>query len=1076
MVFDFSRPVAGRAWRAAGKFITKLDTARAAKRLIVIPAILTAAGLAIAQTAGPIPSTNLVSVSSGGYAGNIDSWRSAISADGRFVAFDSLADNLVAGDTNGQFDVYVHDYQNGTTERVSLLNGGQPMADGVAPSISADGRYVAFVSTDATLLPGGENPLLNLHAYLHDRQTGSTELLDVDDSGGVGDSSGVPFSVSADGRYVVIISASTNLVPDDTNSLEDIFVRDRQTGTIERVNVSDSGEQANGYTGLAAISGDGRFVAFVSTASNLVPGDTNGREDVFVRDRLNGTTARVNVNNAGEQAQHSYDTGGLAGTYGSVAISADGRYVAFDSYASNLDPADTDEDFDVFVRDTQSGTTELISVDSTGGSGGGAGPFISADGRYVVFQSGDTIIPGVSSGVFIRDRLAGTTGLVSVDNSGTPLPSNSGSAYTPISGNGQFVAFASNASQLIPSDAEFPPRQLFVRNRGPHDGQTPSVAAGGPYSVNAGESVTLAATGFDPNGDPLTYAWDFDNDGVFETAGQSVVFPTTGFTRSANYNVRVRVTNATGLTGTASAVVAITATNVAPNVSAGGPYAVDEGGSVMLSATGSDANNDPLTYVWDLDNNGTFETPGQTATFSAAGLDGPTARNVSVQVTDSGGLTATASATITINNVAPAADAGGPYAVNEGAAVTVSATGTDPSSADAAALTYAWDLDNNGSFETLGQTASFSAMNIDGPAVVSVRVQVSDKDGGVSVDTATVSVANAAPVASAGGPYTVDEGGSITLTASAADVAADALTFAWDLDNDGTFETPGQSVTFSAANLDGPATLIVRVQVTDDDGGVAIASANVTVDNVAPSVSAITAPVDPMPIGTPFSAAATFSDPAAADTHTAAWIWDYNISTVGVVSGNTVTGSYTYTNAGIRQIELRVSDGDGGTGTSLFSYAVSYDPTDGVVTGGGTINSPIGAYMANPAATGPANLGFVSNIPRKMVGQVGAVAFRLDPAEINFRSNTMNAPVISHARAQITGTGTFNGISGYSFLLAVVDGQVKGGGGVDRYRIKIWNAAGVVYDNEPGAADDADPVTPLQSGSIIVQKTGAKGS
>jgi hypothetical protein len=409
--------------------------------------------------------------------------------------------------------------------------------------------------------------------------------------------------------------------------------------------------------------------------------------------------------------------------------------------------------------------------------------------------------------------------------------------------------------------------------------------------------------------------------------------------------------------------------------------------------------------------------------------------------------------------------------------VTVSATGSDVAPADASALTYAWDLDNNGSFETPGQSALFSAAGLDGPAVVSVRVQVSDNDGGVTVASATVTVNNVAPTANSGGPYVVNEGGSVTLTATGTDAApADTLVYAWDLNNDGVFETPGQTAAFSAAGIDGPATRTVRVRVTDDDGGVFTTSTTVTIDNAAPTVSAVTAPVDPLPVGTAFGASASFTDPATADTHTALWNWGDGASSAGAVSSGAVTGTHSYAATGARAVGLTVTDDDGGQGTSNFAYAVTYDPSSGVATGGGTIASPAGGYPADPAASGIAQLGFVSTVPKGTAAPSGVVAFRLDAAGLDFRSGGLASITLNRARAVITGTGTLNGLSGHSVLLAVIDGQAKGGGGVDRFRIKIWNASGVVYDNEPGAADGADPVTTLQSGSIIVQKTGAKGS
>ena len=263
-----------------------------------------AAGFAVVPQMAVGALTERVSVAtdgSQGYGGSPE--KPAISADGRYVAFESGSSNLVAGDTNGFEDVFVRDLQSGTTQRVSVATGGtQGNGFSSEPAISADGRYVTFSS------------------------------------------------------------AASNLVPGDTNGAPDVFVRDRRSGTTQRVSVAAAGTQGNGDSGSSAIGADGRYVAFVSRASNLVPGDTNGTSDVFVRDLQLGTTQRVSVATDGTQAD---------GASFNVAISADGRYVAFDSYASNLAPGDTNQAGDVFVRDLQSGTTQRVSVATDGSQGNG---------------------------------------------------------------------------------------------------------------------------------------------------------------------------------------------------------------------------------------------------------------------------------------------------------------------------------------------------------------------------------------------------------------------------------------------------------------------------------------------------------------------------------------------------------------------------------------------------------------------------------------------------------------------------------------------------------------------------------
>jgi Tol biopolymer transport system component len=407
-----------------------------------------------------------VSVDSGGTQGNYESGAASISADGRYVAFDSRATNLVPGDTNGTWDAFIRDRQSGTTERVSVDSGGA-QGNGLSggSSISADGRYLAFVSSATNLVPGDTNGALDV--FVRDRQSGTTERVSVDSGGAQGNGVSYLSSISSDGRYVAFRSYAQNLVPGDTNGTWDVFVHDRQSGTTERVSVDSSGGQGNGndwYNDRLSISADGRYVAFYSSGTNLVPGDTNGTWDVFVRDRQNGTTERVSVDSGGAQGNDLSR---------SPAISADGRYVAFRSFAQNLVPGDTNGTWDVFVHDRQSGTTERVSVDSSGGQAygdnyntGNLYLSISADGRYVAFSSAAiNLVPGdtnLSDDVFVRDRQSGTTERVSVDSSGTQ--GNGWSNYPSISADGRYVAFTSGATNLVPGDTNLY-EDAFVRER-----------------------------------------------------------------------------------------------------------------------------------------------------------------------------------------------------------------------------------------------------------------------------------------------------------------------------------------------------------------------------------------------------------------------------------------------------------------------------------------------------------------------------------------------------------------------------------------------------------------------------------
>jgi Tol biopolymer transport system component len=344
--------------------------------------------------------TERVSVSSAEAEGNDGSSYPSISADGRYVAFDSDATNLVPEDTNGASDVFVRDRLAGTTERVSVSSAeAEGNSDSLEPSISADGRYVAFASYATNLVEGDNNGVWDV--FVRDRLTGDTERVSVSSAEEEGNDNSWDCFISADGRCVAFASHSTNLVEGDNNGVPDLFLRDRVSGDTERVSVSSGEVEGNAASYEPSINADGRHVAFASYASNLVEGDNNGVWDVFVRDRLTGDTERVSVSSAEAEGNgESYSW--------SSCISADGRYVAFQSLATNLVEGDNNGAQDVFVRDRLTGDTERVSLSSAGAEGNDASwyPSISADGRLVGFTSlATSLVPGDTNGwsdVFVR--------------------------------------------------------------------------------------------------------------------------------------------------------------------------------------------------------------------------------------------------------------------------------------------------------------------------------------------------------------------------------------------------------------------------------------------------------------------------------------------------------------------------------------------------------------------------------------------------------------------------------------------------------------------------------------------------
>ena len=440
------------------------------------------AGFAAAATGA----TERVSVATGGGQANagsgLASWRPAISADGNLVAFDSNATNLAPGATSGQDNIYLRSRSGSAIQLISATSsGGEANGPSSQPDLSGDGRYVAFHTAATNLVPGG----IAAGVVVFDRVSGTVTPVSVAGKKGA---DGQDPSISDDGRYVAFESADSDLASGASGAKSGgsgstsvavagtiasfIYVRDLVKQKTTLVSVDSSGKAA-GLSFDPAISGDGRYVAFDSR-SPLVPGDTNAASDVYVRDLQTGNTVRASVGSSGAQA---------VGNSTAPSISSDGRYVAFDA-ATPLAADDTNGKQDVYVRDMLTGQTTRISIDSAGNQADGhsdnfslgnvqdgglesAGPQISGDGRYVAFESaatnlvtgdtntctsGDATVPvaGQCPDVFVHDLLTGDTSRVSTDSSGAQA--NGPSGDPAIDADGSAVAFMSTATNLDPDD------------------------------------------------------------------------------------------------------------------------------------------------------------------------------------------------------------------------------------------------------------------------------------------------------------------------------------------------------------------------------------------------------------------------------------------------------------------------------------------------------------------------------------------------------------------------------------------------------------------------------------------------
>lgn len=416
--------------------------------------------------------------------------------------------------------------QIGRTERIIQL-GETFETVNVAPVLSANGRFLAFAYGLGNLVPN--DPTLvgsevdGPDVFLIDLTTKQIQLVSVSSQGANGNRFAYydSLSISADGRYVAFASDATNLVPNDLNGETDIFVRDILTGTTTLASVSSNGSQLAANTRdfnlRPAISANGQFVVFQSEANNLVANDTNGNDqDIFVRDLRAGTTTRVSVNSRGEQSKPWNVV--ASSDSRTPSISGDGRFVAFESNAINLDLRDTGvNNFDIFVHDRQTRQTRQVSVNSQGAvatgessqetsyggiskTNGSSNAVISANGRYVVFQSGATnLVPNDANDrvdIFRHDLQTGETVLVSVGLGGSLANAGSSIGFSrngAISSDGHYVVFQSLASNLVPNDAN-DALDTFVRDMVTGTTERVSVNSSGQEAVD-GRPATISGDG-----------------------------------------------------------------------------------------------------------------------------------------------------------------------------------------------------------------------------------------------------------------------------------------------------------------------------------------------------------------------------------------------------------------------------------------------------------------------------------------------------------------------------------------------------------------------------------------------------
>ncbi len=395
-----------------------------------------------------------VSVTDSGIAGDGRSDVGDISDDGRYVVFMTRSTNLPAGsDTYGH--IVLKDMVTGTITRVSHVAGDTTIESNgfsTSPQMTPDGRYVVYGSSSSDIVTPDLNGFDDIFRW--DRLTGLNELISKTNGGLKADDHSQRPSISDDGSKVVFGSAASNLVVGDTNGAQDVFLREGMSTTL--VSSDSVGVLGNDSSSKAMIAGDGTVVVFESNATNLVADDTNASGDVFVKRLSDGTVQRISVRANGSQVEaSSYDS----------SISADGSKVAFVSQDNFIVAGDSGDTSDVFVRNVAAGTNTLAGVTSSGGrlSARGGQGLISASGRFVTFLSGSPeISTGVVSQAFVRDLTGGTTFRASRTSTGGETPEVGAAA---ISANGRYVTFTVMAASLISSVD--PTNQMYVFDRGP---------------------------------------------------------------------------------------------------------------------------------------------------------------------------------------------------------------------------------------------------------------------------------------------------------------------------------------------------------------------------------------------------------------------------------------------------------------------------------------------------------------------------------------------------------------------------------------------------------------------------------
>ncbi len=530
----------------------------------------------------------------------------------------------------------------------------------------------------------------------------------------------------------------------------------------------------------------------------------------------------------------------------------------------------------------------------------------------------------------------------------------------------------------------------------------------------------------------------------------------------------------------------VSATDNPPVADAGGPYFGEECNSMLLDAScSSDPDGDPLTYRWYIEGSW-YDSAG--SYYEWTWLDDFSGM-ITLEVSD-GDLTATDTADVTVLNVPPVIlNVTGPTIVDVGIEMSLLVNFFDGlpdprgmiASLDTYTATFFWGDGSSTDFFLDENEFNFSGTHVyTEVGVYQIIITIIDDNGGEASATWEINVSDVTlALVEAGPDGNIDEGSMFISNGYLSD---DSGTYTAQVDyGDGTVAQElllGPSNTFDLQHVycdNDVYSILITVFHEGEEWG--SDSAIVTVNNVAPTIESLSGPpTDPLQLGSPIQLTSEFSDPGCLDTHTATIDWgDGETTTIAVPFGTfDVADSHTYAGAGVYLITLTVTDDDGGSDSATLEYyVVIYDPDGGFITGGGWIIAQPGSYPADPTLSGRANFGFVAKYKKGRNVPEGNTEFQFQVANLNFHSHTYEWLVIAGPKAMYKGVGTINGEGNYGFKLTAIDGQKNGGGGVDKFRIKIWDLDDnnqIVFDNNLGASDDQDPITALSGGQITIHK------